>query len=187
MYSGIGLPSSIIALILAWARSRATTSVPVNESRVFTGCFESSAKTAAIGWFKSMATTSSLRCSSVVSGKNCAGSRSNSSRKIPSLVILAFAWRSAEQETAIAMGSDAPWRGKRTTRTSWQKYLPPNCAPIPKVRVSSRTFCSNSTSRKPWPVAASPEVGKESKYLVLASFAVFTVCSALVPPMTIAK
>ena len=28
-------------------------------------------------------------------------------------------------------GSDAPWRGSRITRTSWQKYLPPNCAPMP--------------------------------------------------------
>ena len=29
------------------------------------------------------------------------------------------------------MGSEAPWRGSRMTRTSWQKYLPPNCAPTP--------------------------------------------------------
>ena len=28
-------------------------------------------------------------------------------------------------------GSDAPCRGSRITRTSWQKYLPPNCAPMP--------------------------------------------------------
>ena len=53
--------------------------------------------------------------------------------------------------------------------------------------MSSKTFSSSSISRKPWPVAASPDVGSESKYLVDANFAVFTVCSALVPPMTIAK
>ena len=37
-----------------------------------------------------------------------------------------------EQDTARARGRDAPWRGRRTTRTSWQKDLPPNCAPLPK-------------------------------------------------------
>ncbi len=38
-----------------------------------------------------------------------------------------------------------------STRTSWQKYLPPNCAPMPNCRVSSSTCCSSSTSRKPRP------------------------------------
>ena len=33
----------------------------------------------------------------------------------------------------MATGSEAPWRGRRTTRTSWQKYLPPNWAPMPKL------------------------------------------------------
>ena len=28
-------------------------------------------------------------------------------------------------------GQLAPWRGRRMTRTSWQKYLPPNWAPMP--------------------------------------------------------
>ena len=32
---------------------------------------------------------------------------------------------------AIATGHEAPCRGSRTTRTSWQKYLPPNWAPMP--------------------------------------------------------
>ena len=56
---------------------------------------------------------------------------SSSSRNTPSLVIFPQAWRSAEHETATPMGHEAPWRGKRITRTSWQKYLPPNCAPMP--------------------------------------------------------
>ncbi|CAM5228713.1 hypothetical protein STANM309S_01639 [Streptomyces tanashiensis] len=50
----------------------------------------------------------------------------------------------------MATGSEAPWRGRRTTRTSWQKYLPPNCgAPMPIFCVSSKTFSSSSLSRKP--------------------------------------
>ena len=51
-------------------------------------------------------------------------------------MILPSAWRSAEHETAIATGHDAPWRGSRITRTSWQKYLPPNCAPMPVLRAA---------------------------------------------------
>jgi hypothetical protein len=101
-------------------------------------------------------------------------------------VIFASAWRSAEQETAIATGQDAPCRGSRITRTSWQKYLPPNCAPMPKSRVSSRTSSSSSRSRKPCAVIE-PSAGRLSRYLALASFAVFSAYSALVPPMTIAR
>ena len=74
-------------------------------------------------------------------------------------MILPSAWRSAEHETAIATGQDAPWRGSRTTRTSWQKYLPPNCAPIPNDWVSSKTFSSSSTSRMPW--AAHRALGRQ--------------------------
>ena len=36
----------------------------------------------------------------------------------------------------VWIGSEAPWRGRRMTRTSWQKYLPPNCAPTPICWVS---------------------------------------------------
>jgi hypothetical protein len=32
---------------------------------------------------------------------------------------------------ASPIGNDAPCRGRRITRTSWQKYFPPNCAPTP--------------------------------------------------------
>ena len=67
----------------------------------------------------------------MVSGRYRAGSRSSCSRNTPSGVIFASACRSAEHDTAIATGQDAPCRGSRTTRTSWQKYLPPNCAPMP--------------------------------------------------------
>ena len=121
--------------------SRATTSGPVSDSRVFTGCFDSSARISAIGRLRSICTTSPDldRCESVVSGRYFAGSRSSSSRKMPSAVILPSACRSAEQDTAIATGQEAPCRGSRTTRTSWQKYLPPNCAPMPNDWVSLKT------------------------------------------------
>src|SRR5215470_10397507 len=130
--------------------SRATTSGPVSESRVATGCLVSSARISLIGRRRSIGTTSPVRSSVVVSGRYCAGSVSSCSRYTPSAVILASAWRSAEQETAIATGQDAPCRGSRITRTSWQKYLPPNCAPIPARRVISSTWCSSSGSRNPW-------------------------------------
>ena len=105
----------------------------------------------------------------------------------PSGVILPSTWRSAEHDTAMATGSEAPWRGSRTTRTSWQKYLPPNWAPMPNCRVSSSTFSSSSVSRKPWPVAASPALGSWSRYFALAYLAVLRANSALVPPMTMAR
>ncbi len=144
--------------------SRATTSGPVSDSRVFTGYFVSSARISSIGWFRSILTTSpsDASCSSVVSGRNRAGSFSSCSRKTPSAVIFATAWRSAEQDTAMATGQDAPCRGSRTTRTSWQKYLPPNCAPIPIFCVSSKTFCSRSSSRKPCP-SSDPSAGISSR------------------------
>ena len=44
----------------------------------------------------------------------------------------------------MPMGREAPWRGRRMTRTSWQKYLPPNCAPMPVSWLSCSTFCSSS-------------------------------------------
>ena len=78
------------------------------------------------------------------------------------MVILPSAWRSAEQETAIATGHEAPWRGSRTTRTSWQKYFPPNCAPIPNDCVSWKTSSSSSRSRNPW-AAMDPDVGSASR------------------------
>ncbi len=135
-----------------------------------------------------MRTTASVssRCSSVTSGRNRAGSVSSCSRNTPSAVILPSACRSAEQDTAIATGQDAPCRGSRTTRTSWQKYLPPNCAPMPKLRVSSSTCASSSTSRKPCAVG-DPVVGNASRYFADAYFAVFSANSALVPPTTIAR
>ncbi len=75
---------------------------------------------------------------------------------------LARAWRSAEHDTAMATGHEAPWRGMRTTRTSWQKYLPPNWAPMPNAWVSFSTSPSSSRSRKAWP-AAEPSVGSVSR------------------------
>ena len=102
-------------------------------------------------------------------------------------MIFARACRSAEQDTAIATGQDAPWRGSRTTRTSWQKYLPPNCAPMPKplgeledlrleLEVAEAVRRGRALGR-----AACPGSCAE------AYFAVFSANSALVPPTTIAR
>ena len=122
----------------------------------------------------------------MVSGRNRAGSVSSASMKTPSAVILPSACRSAEHETAMATGSEAPCRGSRTTRTSWQKYLPPNWAPMPKSRVSSSTCSSSSVSRNPC-AAIDPSRGRSSRYLADAYFAVLRANSALVPPMTMAR
>ena len=96
------------------------------------------------------------------SGMYCAGSVSSCSRNTPSAVILPSACRSAEQDTASATGHEAPCRGSRTTRTSWQKYLPPNCAPIPNDWVSLKTSSSSATSRNPWADMV-PSVGRLSR------------------------
>ena len=101
-------------------------------------------------------------------------------------MILPSACRSAEHDTAIATGQDAPCRGSRTTRTSWQKYLPPNCAPIPNDCVSSKTFCSSSRSRNAC-ADIDPDVGSPSRYFADAYFAVFSANSADVPPTTTAR
>ena len=73
----------------------------------------------------------------------------------------------------MATGQDAPCRGSRITRTSWQKYLPPNCAPMPIRRVMSSTSASSSRSRNPCP-AADPVTGSASRYLADAYLAVFS-------------
>jgi len=61
---------------------------------------------------------------------------SSFSSQIPSRLILPLMLRSAEQETPMPTGQDAPWRGRRTTRMSCAKYLPPNCAPSPRFCAS---------------------------------------------------
>src|SRR6266702_7103541 len=166
--------------------SRATISGPVSDSRVLIGYLDSSARISLIGRDRSIRTTLPSSSFSAGSGRYCAGSVSSRSRKTPSLVILPSAWRSAEQETAMATGQDAPCLGSLITRTSWQKYLPPNCAPMPLRLVISSTACSSSVSRNPW-APIEPEVGSESRYLAEAYLAVFSVNSALVPPTTIAR
>ena len=80
----------------------------------------------------------------------------------------------------------APWRGRRITRASSAKYLPPNWAPIPLLRAISITFASSSGSRNAWP-SLFPSVGSVSRYPVLASLTVFIVASAEVPPITTAR
>ena len=182
----MGSPASSRSAILAWAMSLATTSGPVSDSRVRTGYRVSPARISSIGRFRSIATTSPSSSSSAGSGRYCAGSVSSCSRNTPSLVIFPSACRSAEHDTAIATGHDAPCRGSRTTRTSWQKYLPPNCAPMPMFLVMPSTCSSSSRSRNPC-AASDPEVGSVSRYLADAYLAVFSANSALVPPITTAR
>ena len=116
--------------------SRATTSGPESDTRVCTGSVESWARICVHRPVEvDLARRRPAGRSADVSGRKRAGSGSSCSRKTPSGVILALAWRSAEHDTAMPTGSDAPCRGSRITRTSWQKYLPPNCAPMPNCRV----------------------------------------------------
>ena len=112
-----------------------------------------------MGRFRSTRTApSSLRCRKA-SGMYLSGSNSSCSRNTPSRVILPFACRSALHETPMPMGSEAPWRGRRITRTSSAKYLPPNCAPMPHCWADSSNCASSSRSRNARPCAL-PVVGK---------------------------
>mmetsp|Transcript_89174 Transcript_89174/g.277221 ORF Transcript_89174/g.277221 Transcript_89174/m.277221 type:complete len:225 (-) Transcript_89174:673-1347(-) len=168
--------------------SRATMMVPVRAKRVFTGYLLKSLRFSSMGLFRSILTispplSSALSCTS---GKYLAGSRSSSSRKTPSSVILALAWRSAEQETPMPIGQEAPCRGSLITRTSCTKYFPPYCAPMPKFWAMSLIFASHSRSRNARPPAL-PEVGSPSKYLQLANLTVFRFMSVDKPPTTRAK
>mmetsp|Transcript_19909 Transcript_19909/g.32492 ORF Transcript_19909/g.32492 Transcript_19909/m.32492 type:complete len:211 (-) Transcript_19909:167-799(-) len=162
--------------------------VPVNARRVETGNWLRNLRFSSIGLFKSTFTISppfSKDCS-VMSGKYFAGSVSSFSRKTPSSVIFALACLSAEHDTPIPTGQEAPWRGSRTTLTSCKKYLPPNWAPMPSSWDNLRIFSSHSTSRKALPNLF-PEVGKPSRYLQLANLTVFRFCSAERPPTTSAR
>src|SRR5579863_8264270 len=186
----MGSPASSRSAILACAMSRATTKGPVRATRVRTGYLVSSARISVIGRLRSTATTSPSSTAEdedeAGSGRYCAGSVSSCSRNTPSAVIFPSACRSAEQDTAMATGHNAPCLGSLMTRTSWQKYLPPNCAPIPIRRVIPSTCSSSSASRNPCP-AADPERGSVSRYLADAYLAVLSANSALVPPTTMAR
>ncbi len=166
---------------LAWAMSLATMIFPVKESRVDTGYLVSSARTSSMGRFRSISTAGAI--SGSLAGRYSAGFSTSCSRNTPSRVILPLICRSAEQETPMPTGQDAPWRGSLTIRISRAKYLPPNCAPSPKSLDRSRTFCSRSMSLNAWPVSL-PLVGRVSRYLADASFTALRLSSAEVPPMT---
>ena len=120
-------------------------------TRVVIGKRDSVLRISLIGWFKSMRTTSPPNFVASISGMYLAGSVSSCSRNTPFAEMRPRAWRSAEHDTPMPIGRLAPWRGRRMTRTSWQKYLPPNCAPMPLACVSLWTFSSISRSRKAWP------------------------------------
>mmetsp|Transcript_45504 Transcript_45504/g.74322 ORF Transcript_45504/g.74322 Transcript_45504/m.74322 type:complete len:210 (+) Transcript_45504:1430-2059(+) len=164
--------------------SRATISGPVRLTRVETGCRLRVCSISAMGARRS---TSTAGCSSSSRwGRYFAGSVSSLSKNSPSAVIFALIWRSAEHDTPMPTGQDAPWRGSRTTRTSWQKYFPPNCAPMPISWVICNTAFSHSRSRQPCP-KDDPFVGSASRSCVDAALTVLRLNSADVPPMTMAR
>ena len=159
-YCGISSPASSRSLILACAMSRATTSGPVSDSRVFTGYLRQLGEDLGHRPVEVDRARRRRRGARRWCRAGTAPGRSRAARgRRPPAVILPSACRSAEHDTAIATGHEAPCRGSRTTRTSWQKYLPPNCAPMPNDWVSLKTSSSSSRSRKP--CAASEPVGRQ--------------------------
>eukprot|EP00732_Lithocolla_globosa_P001572 Lithocolla_globosa_v1_NODE_804_length_3254_cov_7.646765.p4 type:complete len:120 gc:universal NODE_804_length_3254_cov_7.646765:1981-2340(+) len=116
-----------------------------------------------IGRLRSTLTTPGppFKSSEAMSGKYWAGLVSSASKNTPSLVILPKTCLSAEHETPMPTGHDAPCRGKRITRTSWQKYLPPNWAPMPVLWDISWMIFSHSRSLKARPCLL-PVVGRKS-------------------------
>ncbi len=134
--------------------------VPLSESAVVTGYLVSVFRVCFIPWSRSISTPENFQ-SWYFSGMNCPGLFSSFSRKIPSLFILALACLSAEHETPIPTGHDAPWRGSLMTLTSRAKCLPPNCAPIPISLESWRRSASSAVSRNALPCSL-PDVGSSS-------------------------
>ncbi|MPM41058.1 hypothetical protein SDC9_87707 [bioreactor metagenome] len=161
MYCGRPSPRSIRSLSLAWAISRPTIIVPFSESRVATGYLDNSARISGIGRLRLIFTPPLSPASRIDSGIRRAGLSSIFSIQIPFLLIFALMLRSAEHETPIPTGHDAPWRGKRITRTSCVKYFPPNCAPSPNFSEAIFSFSSISRSRNACPNSL-PLVGRLS-------------------------
>ena len=95
----MGSPASSRSLILACAASRATIMGPVSDRRVLTAQPLRIFRISSIGFVRSISTTSSAKSCVCTSGMYLAGFISNCSMKIPSLVILPSACRSAEQDT----------------------------------------------------------------------------------------
>ena len=85
---------------------------------VATGYLLSSASTSFIGRFRSIFTASPSPCSRSSAGIKRPGFSSSFSIQMPSLLIFALMLRSAEHDTPIPTGQEAPWRGKRTMRMS---------------------------------------------------------------------
>ena len=113
--------------------SRATIMVPVSDSRVLVGC--------------------SMRCENIlhrlveVDLDHLAAERLLDLRQVLRRVVLELFEIDAvfgdlasvpavgRARHAEPDGERGRWRGSRMTRTSWQKYLPPNWAPTPRLCV----------------------------------------------------
>ena len=162
MYCGRSSPASRRALSFAWAISRATMIVPLRLTRVETGYFVSSARTVSMPLSKSISMPLAPSPGFLyASGISSEGLVSIFSSQIPSALIFALMFLSAEQLTPMPIGQLAPWRGRRITRMSCASALPPNCAPRPILCASLSSLFSRSMSRKARPVS-SPVVGRLS-------------------------
>ena len=72
-------------------------------------------------------------------------------------------------------------------RTSWQKYLPPNWAPMPVVWASAQHLLLEVDVAETVPAGASPRLAGCRGSRADASLAVSSAISADVPPITIAR
>ncbi|CPR40712.1 Uncharacterised protein [Salmonella enterica subsp. enterica serovar Bovismorbificans] len=118
MYCGKPSPLSIRSFSLACAMSRPTIIVPFSDRRVDTGYCDSCCSISLMGRLRSTRTASPSPAWRSASGIYLPGLRSSFSIQIPSRLIFALMFRSAEQDTPIPTGHDAPWRGNRMTRIS---------------------------------------------------------------------
>ncbi len=166
--------------------SRATTIVPVSESRVLIGCAESVRRMSGIGRLRSTRTACSPKC--VVRGFGQVFRR---------IALQLFEERALGRDLGedLAVGAardaDADGQARAVARQADHAHvvaeiLAAELRADAAARVSSSTACSISRSRNAWP-ARLPEVGKVSSQRVEASFTVLSVNSAEVPPMTIAR
>ena len=146
----------------------------------------SCARISFIGLLRSIFTTSPPSFDVSTSGRYFAGLCSSSSRNTPSLVILPSAWRSAEHDTP------KPDRQRRAVaRQPDHAHVVAEIlaaelrADAERLRHLQHLLLHREIAEGVAVLAAL--VGRLSRYLVEASFTVFMVSSAEVPPMTMAR
>ncbi len=112
MYCGKPSPLSSRSFNLAWAISRPTIMVPLNDRRVETGYCDSSFKISGIGRLRSILTTWPSVLWRKCSGIYFPGFCSSFSNQMPLRLILPLILRSAEQDTPHAdrAGGSVAWQ-----------------------------------------------------------------------------